>query len=94
MEIIEVKISQQRVKAIHSTEDYIVEYDVTLGENNQYQNISGTIKEVNTKQIVGYVNKSYEFSVRTVNGKENLFVEISQLAIESLSLLDEEVNKL
>lgn len=94
MEILDRKTTQEKIKAYHEDSKYSVEYDVILGEDKKYQNINGTVKELSTNQVIGYINKSYEFSVRTVNGKENLFVEISQLAIETLALLDEEINKL
>ena len=36
MEILDVKTIQERVKALHKTELYSVEYEVTLGENKNY----------------------------------------------------------
>lgn len=94
MEITDVKTTQERVKAYHESDLYSIDYDVTLGEDRKYQNINGTVKELSNNQVVGYINKSYEFSIRTVNGKEDLFMEISQLAMETLALLDEEIKKL
>lgn len=69
-------------------------YEVTLGENKTYQSINGTIKDATNDQIVGYISKSYELSIRIVNGKESLLGEISQLAAETLALLDEQIKKL
>ena len=94
MEILDVKTIQERVKALHKTELYSVEYEVTLGENKNYQSINGTVKYVSNGQVVGYINKSYELSIRTVNGKEDLLVELSHLANETLALLDIEIKKL
>lgn len=89
MEILSKKTTQERVTLYHEETKYSVDYDVTLGENMTYQNINGTIKEVETKQVVGYVSKSYELSVRVVNGKESLLTEVSTFATETLALLDE-----
>lgn len=94
MEILDVKTIQERVKALHKTELYSVEYEVTLGENKNYQSINGTVKYVSNEQVVGFINKSYELSIRTVNGKEDLLVELSHLTNETLALLDIEIKKL
>lgn len=94
MEILDVKTIQERVKALHKTEIYSVEYEVTLGENKNYQSINGTVKYVSNDQVVGFINKSYELSIRTANGKEDLLVELSHLANETLALLDIEIKKL
>lgn len=94
MEITEVKVTQKRVKAYHETTKYAVEYNVTLGENNQYQDINGTIKALDSEETIAYINKSWELSIRVVNGKEDLFMEVSQLTMDTLALLDEEIKKL
>lgn len=94
MEIQEITVTQERLKAYHETSKYKVYYEVTLGENKTYQSINGTIKDATNDQIVGYISKSYELSIRVVNGKESLLGEISQLAAETLALLDEEIKKL
>lgn len=94
MEIQERTVTQESLKVYHETSEYKVYYEVTLGENKTYQSINGTIKDITNDQIVGYVSKSYELSIRVVNGKESLLGEISQLATETLALLYGEIKKL
>ena len=89
MEILSRVTTQERVTLYHEDGKYSVDYDVVIGEKNNYQSINGTVKDVETKQVVGYISKSYELSIRLVNGKENLLTEVSGFATDSLALLDE-----
>lgn len=94
MEITEIKAIQKKLKAYHEDENYSVSYEVYLDGNNLIQNISGEVKEIETGNLVGYINKTHELSVRTAYGKENLLLTLSNLAVETLTLLDEVVNNL
>lgn len=89
MEIVERKVTQEKLKLSHTTDKYIIEYDVILDENKNYSTINGTVKYVTTKEIVGYINKGYEFSIRMTNKNEGLLPEMSCLAVETLALLDD-----
>ena len=94
MEIKSRIVTQEKIEAYHKGEKYTIDYSVTLGENKAYQNINGTIKEVSTNQIVGYVSKSYELSIRVVSGKEDHIAAVSVFTTETLALLDETINNL
>ena len=93
MEIVERKVTQERLKVSHTTDKYNVEYDVILDENKNYSTINGTVKSVSTKETVGYINKGYELSIRLIKGHESLLPEISSLVVETLALLDEVIKE-
>lgn len=94
MKIQERTITQEKLIAYHETSKYTMTFEVFLGENKTYQSINSTIKDINSNEIVGFINKSYELSVRVLNGKESLLTELSQLATETLALLDEEIKNI